>query len=97
MPDNENGRHQPIVPYPTHGAGQHSPRLPSSSAPTAPEGSACPIIRTGRHLPCFVQLGCRPRDRAMTGPLAALWIVALLHAAAALGVVLILATEQALW
>jgi hypothetical protein len=33
----------------------------------------------------------------MTGPLAALWIVALLHAAAALGVVLILATEQALW
>jgi hypothetical protein len=33
----------------------------------------------------------------MTGPLAALWIVALLHAAAGLGVVLILATEQALW
>jgi hypothetical protein len=46
---------------------------------------------------CFVQLGCRPRDRAMTGPLAALWIVALHHAAAVLGVVLILVTERVLW
>jgi hypothetical protein len=33
----------------------------------------------------------------MTGPLAALWIVALLHAAAALGVVLVLLTERMLW
>jgi hypothetical protein len=33
----------------------------------------------------------------MTGPLAALWIVALLHAAAALGMVLVLLTEHVLW
>jgi hypothetical protein len=33
----------------------------------------------------------------MTGPLAALWIVALHHAAAVLGVVLILVTERVLW
>jgi hypothetical protein len=32
----------------------------------------------------------------MTGPLAALWIVALLHAAAALGMMLMLLTEPVL-
>jgi hypothetical protein len=43
--------------------------------------------------PAWVQ----PQDRAMTGPLAVLWVVALLHAAAAFGIVLLLLTEHVLW
>jgi hypothetical protein len=72
---------------------------------------ACPVCSSGL-LPGMATFGYTPRRKraasstaarlscpglcAMTGPLAALWIVALLHAAAALGMMLMLLTEPVL-